>query len=171
MKENATVHHRSAAVHSASSVLQNQRWEKCAAPKIQASQTEHRAATKRENGQRRNPAPRGLFTKNASKVKSGRPINAAVPTEAQALYQEKPAPNVAPKRTLAAKTASMVVPISRSRSRKAPLVIGSRLALANAGHWPPLDGAQSGATGSPAGDRSTLGGNSRRPSVGAISAR
>ena len=165
------VHHISAPAHSASSVLQNQRWARCVATKIQASQTEHRAATKRENGQRRNPAPSGLLTKNASKVKIGAPINAAVPIEAEALYQEKPAPNVAPNRTLAAKAASMVVPISRSRSRKASRVIGSRLALASAGHRQPLGGTRSRAPGSPAVDGPTLGGDSRRLSIEAISAR
>ena len=53
----------------------------CVATKIQASQTEHRVATKRKNGQRRNPVPSGLYTTNSSKVKSGNPINAAVPIE------------------------------------------------------------------------------------------
>ena len=76
------VHQRSVPVHGASSVLQSQRSESCVATKIQASQAAQRTATKRENGQRRNPAPSGLLTKNSSKVKIGSPINAAVPIEA-----------------------------------------------------------------------------------------
>ena len=49
------------------------------------------------------------------------------------MYQEKPAFNVAPNRTLAAKIASMVAPISCRRDRRASLLIGSRLALAECG--------------------------------------
>ena len=87
------------------------------------------------------------------------------------MYQEKPAPIVAPNRTLAAKTASMVVPISRSRRRKASLLIGSRLALASAGHRQPLGGTRSQATSSLGTGCSTVDGDSRRPSIEAISNR
>ena len=62
-------------------------------------------------------------------MKIGTPVKAAVPIEAPALYQEKPAAKVAPNRTLAAKIASMVALITRRRDRKASLLIGSRLAV------------------------------------------